>query len=383
VSKQQLRGRDAASGRQIIVTIEEGVILQIESTDEPSDLWISPGFVDLQVNGYLGLDLNGPGLNAETVSNLARALLATGVTTFVPTIITSPEQEILHRLTAIAEAHASDSVAAACIPYVHMEGPSISSRDGFRGAHPLESVRPPSLAEFERWQEASGGLVGLVTLSPHFPESNEYIRALVESGVHVALGHTDATQEQIEAAVEAGARLSTHLGNGIALQLDRHPNPIWSQLAEDRLTACFIADGHHLPAETLRAMMKAKGVDQIVLVSDSVALAGMTPGHYNAPVGGAVELSADGRLSMKGTSTLAGAAVPLITCVGRAVKMTGRPLAEVIKMATENPGRFTGNRSRLLVGERADVLRFHWNQQESVATVHDVWLAGKVMHEAP
>lgn len=382
MSKQQLCGRDAATGCQSLVTIEEDIILQIESTDEPSDLWISSGLVDLQVNGYCGLDLNGPDLTAKTVSELTRALLATGVTTFVPTVITSAEGETLRRLGAIADAHAKDSVAAACIPYIQMEGPSISPRDGYRGAHPREWVRPPSLPEFDRWQDSCGGLVGLVTLSPHFPESTDYIRALIERGAHVAIGHTHATKEQIEAAVVAGARLSTHLGNGIALEIDRHPNPIWSQLAEDRLTACFIADGHHLPAETLKAMMSAKGMDHTVLVSDCVALAGMAPGHYNTPVGGEVELSIDGRLSMKGTSTLAGAAVPLITCVGRAVKMTGRHLAEILATATKNPGRFAGNRGLLLAGERADIVRFYWNQQESVAKLKDVWLAGKLMHEA-
>ena len=388
MSTTQLLGRDTATGHSIVVTLEEDAILSIEPSNQPSNLWISAGLVDLQVNGYLGLDLNGRDLkgqdvSGETVSQLTRFLLATGVTTFLPTIITAPEKGTLHRLASIAEARAKDSVAAACIPYVHMEGPSISPQDGFRGAHPLESVRPPSLSEFERWQDASGGLVGLVTLSPHFPGSNAYIRTLVERGVHVALGHTHATHEQIENAVQAGARLSTHLGNGIALQLARHPNPIWSQLAEDRLTACFIADGHHLPAETLKAMMRAKGdLDRFVLVSDSVALAGMEPGHYDTPVGGPVELSIDGRLSMKGTSTLAGAAVPLITCVGRAVKMTGRSLAEVLTLARENPGRFTGNRGRLLARERADIFRFRWDGEKCIATVNDVWLAGKLVHTA-
>jgi len=383
VGRTQVLGREPATGRSIRVTIEEGMILLVESTDESSDLWIAAGLVDLQVNGYFGLDLNGHDPSANTVSKLARVLLTTGVTSFAPTVISAPEKEIVHRLECIAEACANDSVAAACIPFIHVEGPHISPRDGFRGAHPLDSVRPPSLSEFERWQTACNGLIGLVTLSPHFPAAEDYISALVERGVHVSLGHTDASHEQIEVAVRAGARLSTHLGNGVALQLDRHPNPLWSQLAEDRLTASFIADGHHLPAETLRAMVRAKGLDRSILVSDAVALAGMPPGHYDVPIGGRVELSLDGRLSMEGTSTLAGAAVPLITCVGRAVQMTGLPLAEVLAMATRNPGRFAANRGQLLPGERADIFRFHWNEQASITTVNDVWLAGEVMYQAP
>jgi N-acetylglucosamine-6-phosphate deacetylase len=382
MSRTQVLGREPATGRSVIVTIEKGRILLVESTDIPSDLWISAGLVDLQVNGYFGLDLNGHDPSAKTVSKLARALLATGVTSFAPTVITAPEEAIVHRLACIADACARDSIAAACIPFIHMEGPHISPLDGFRGAHPLGSVRPPSLSEFERWQAACNGLIGLVTLSPHFPGSEDYIAALVERGVHVSLGHTDASHKQVEAAVQAGARLSTHLGNGIALQLDRHPNPLWSQLAEDRLTASFIADGHHLPAETLRAMVRAKGLDRCILVSDAVALAGMQPGCYDVAIGGRVELSLDGRLSMEGTSTLAGSAVPLITCVGRAARMTGLPLVEVLAMATKNPGQFADNRGRLLAGERADIFRFHWDEQASIATVSDVWLAGELVHQA-
>lgn len=375
-------GREPATGHGVLVTIEADVIVQLEPTDAPSDLWLSAGLVDLQVNGYRGLDINGRNLDANTVSKLARALIETGATCFAPTVITSPENEILHRLRCIAQACADDPVAAACIPFVHLEGPSISPRDGFRGAHPIESVRPPSLSEFERWQAACNGLVGLVTLSPHFPGSEDYISALVERGVHVSLGHTDASHQQIEAAVRAGARLSTHLGNGIALKLDRHPNPIWTQLADDRLSASFIADGHHLPAETLRAMVQAKGLSRCILVSDAVALAGMPPGRYLSAIGGLVTLSANGRLTMEGTATLAGAVVPLITCVGRAVQMTGRPLAEVLVMASQNPGRFVGNRGLLLPGERADLFRFRWCEQDKTATVKDVWLAGERMYRA-
>lgn len=223
----------------------------------------------------------------------------------------------------------------------------------------------------------------MVTLSPHFPESYEYIAALVHRGIHVSLGHTHSPHAQIQGAVRAGARLSTHLGNGIALQIDRHPNPIWSQLAEVQLTASFIADGHHLPAETLTALVRAKGLDRSILVSDAVALAGMPPGRYVRSIGGHVELTADGRLSMENTSALAGAVVPLITCVGRAARMTGRSLAEAIVMATENPGRFAADRGRFQPGERADIIRFQWNEQDSVATVKDVWLAGERVHETP
>jgi N-acetylglucosamine-6-phosphate deacetylase len=352
--------------------------MSIEDTADPCTFWISAGLIDLQVNGYAGLDLNGTDIVPDTVAALSRTLLRMGVTSFAPTVITAPEEEMVHRLRTIAEGCSRDDVAAACIPFIHVEGPHISPLDGFRGAHPEDCVRPPSFAEFERWQAACGSMVGLVTMSPHFAGSKDYIAALVGRGIYVSIGHTHASQLQIEEAVEAGARLSTHLGNGIAPVLDRHPNPIWSQLAESRLTASFIADGHHLPAETLKAMVNAKGLEQSILVSDAVALAGMPAGNYTAPVGGRVNLSADGRLSMEGTSTLAGAASSLSECIGRAVKMTSRSLAEVLTMATSNPGRFVGNRGVLQVGARADVLRFSWSDR---VEVKEVWLAGQLMHQ--
>ena len=377
MSQEKILGRDLVTGDSILVTVENDTIVAIESSDKAAELWISAGLVDLQVNGYLGMDLNGPDLTPGTVSKLARALLGTGVTTFAPTLITASEDALCERLACIAEACAQDPIAAACIPYIHVEGPHISPLEGYRGAHAVDCVRPPSIAEFDRWQASSTVRIGLVTLSPHFPGSIEYIHALRQRSVHVALGHTHASQAEIQGAVRAGARLSTHLGNGIASQIDRHPNPIWSQLSEDRLTASFIADGHHLPAEVLTAMLRAKGLDRSILVSDLVALAGMPPGRYVTPVGGRVELSATGRLTMEGASTLAGAVLPLMSCVGKAVEMTGLPLARIMSMATENPGRFAGNRGRLLAGSRADITRFRWNAQDNVTTVADVWLAGE------
>jgi N-acetylglucosamine-6-phosphate deacetylase len=359
--------------------VDKGIIAAIEPSDEAGDLWLSPGLIDLQVNGYAGLDFNGPYCTVESVIGIVDALLATGITCLAPTVITASESMMIRSLTIIAEARRLHPHIADCIPFVHVEGPHISPVEGYRGAHPEEQVRPPSLDEFERWQQASGGLVGLVTMSPHFTESAQYIAGLVARGVHVSLGHTNATAEQIRCAVDAGARLSTHLGNGIAALLPRHANPIWGQLADDRLTASFIADGHHLPQETLKAMTQAKGLDRSFLVSDTVALAGMPAGLYSTPVGGNVELGHDGRLSLQGSSALAGATVPLSHCIARTVRMTGRPLCDVLKMATEIPGRFAGDRGLLQAGSRADILRFRWTDELAVT---DVWLAGKRVHRS-
>lgn len=200
----------------------------------------------------------------------------------------------------------------------------------------------------------------MVTLSPHWEEAPEYIRALAAAGVHVAIGHTHATTAQIVAAVDAGATLSTHLGNGAAAMLPRHPNLLWTQLAEDRLTATFIADGHHLPADTFRAMTRAKSLERSILVSDAVALAGLEPGIYDQAIGGQVELSADGRLGIVGTPFLAGAVRSLADGVALATAMGRLPLGDALRLATSNPGRLVGGRGSLRIGAPADVIRFRW-----------------------
>jgi N-acetylglucosamine-6-phosphate deacetylase len=260
-----------------------------------------------------------------------------------------------------------------------LEGPHISALDGYRGAHPADAIRPPSIAEFDRWQEASGGIVGMVTLSPHFSDSVEYIEALVKRGIHVAIGHTHASPEQISRAVDAGAGVSTHLGNGIAQEIPRHRNPIWRQLADDRLTATFIADGHHLPQDVLKVMLRAKGIAHSVLVSDSVGLAGMPAGSYTTAVGGEVELQPDGRLCMRGSDLLAGATASLAQCIGNVVRATGISLEDALTMVTVNPGRFAGGRGQLSRGLRADLVRFRWSDE---VVIKDVWLAGEQVHAA-
>lgn len=358
MSKRTITGRNPQNGRPIAVTFEDGLIREIHEGQRDEDVWLSPGFVDLQVNGYGGDDVNLERPDPDVITSLTKKIIATGVTTYLPTIITASEEKITAALRAVAEARRRSRLVADAVPYVHVEGPSISVTEGFRGAHPAEHIRPPSLAEFDRWQAASGGLVGMVTISPHFRETNEYVAKLTARGVHVSLGHTDASAEEIRRAVDAGARLSTHLGNGIAGLIPRHTNVLWPQLADDRLTATFIADGHHLPADAFKVIVRAKGPARSILVSDAVAVAGMPPGAYDTPVGGRVELHPNGRLSLAGTEFLAGAALPLKDGVARAMSMMGASLADTLRMATENPGRFVGGVGVLRAGSPADLVRF-------------------------
>jgi N-acetylglucosamine-6-phosphate deacetylase len=330
-------GRDPATGDLVRLTCRDG---RIESIRRDRDSatgtgWLSPGFVDVQVNGFGGWDVNAPVPSADAIEAITDALAAVGVHQWVPTVITGSEEQIVDRLRAVEAARRRSPAVRAAVPFSHVEGPFLSPLDGPRGAHPLEHVRDVSAAEVARWAEA--GRIGYVTLSPHDERAPADIARIVASGIAVAIGHTHADPTAIRAAVDAGATLSTHLGNGIFSTLARHPNPIWTQLADDRLTAGFIGDGHHLPADTLLAMVRAKGRGRCYLVSDSVDLAGKPPGRYARPIGGDVELSDDGRLSMVGADILAGSAVSLADVVRWVVRNVPIPFAQVIDMAATTP----------------------------------------------
>lgn len=294
-----------------------------------------PGFVDLQVNGFAGVDFNTPGNATEQIQAALAAMRARGVTRCLPTLITSS----FERFAACAR------VLAACadpaIVGLHMEGPYLSPLDGARGAHPLAHVIAASLDDFLRRQEAAGGRIVLVTLAPEAPGARALIEALVARGVRVAIGHTLAGREQIRDAVSAGAILSTHLGNGCPSQLPRHPNVIWEQLAEDALSASLIVDGHHLPAAVVKSMVRAKGLERTILVTDAVAAACALPGHYWL---GEMEvvLDATGRVSAANANHLAGSALALDTAVANTAHYCGLALEDVLPLANTNPARLLG-----------------------------------------
>jgi len=376
VTSGTVLGRDPATGEGIAIRHDAGKIVGIGAAPADGLPFLSAGLIDLQVNGFGGLDLNDNDVTPDRVRDLSIKLAQTGTTTFLPTLITASRDDLLARLAVIAQARRLYPLVEHMVAGIHVEGPSISPQDGPRGAHPQAHIRPPSLDEFAAWQEACGGLVRLVTLAPEHAGSDAYIRALADSGVLVAIGHTAATPDQIHAAADAGARLSTHLGNGAAAQLARHPNFIWAQLADDRLTATFIADGHHLPADTFKAMLRAKGMDRSILVSDSVALAGMPAGLYRQAVGGAVEVSPSGRIGVAGTPYLAGAGLSLSANVAIAARFAELSLAEVLRLATVNPGRFVGGRGRLAVGADADLIRFDWQPGTDRFDIRETWVRG-------
>jgi N-acetylglucosamine-6-phosphate deacetylase len=324
--------------------------------------YISPGFLDIQVNGYMGSDYSLEDLSEEQVTKIISYLNRSGTTQHVPTIITTPPERILRNLKVIAKAiHSSRDIACA-ISGIHIEGPFISPADGPRGAHNATYVRPPDLNEFKRWQEAAEGHITTVTLAPEWGGALEFIQTITSMGVTAAIGHTAAPPDRIKAAVEAGARLSTHLGNASHPMIPRLRNYLWEQLGEDRLMAGIICDGFHLPKSVVRVFTRAKGLDRLILVSDVAYLGGLNPGLYRWN-DVEVQVFDDGHLGLPGTESLAGAAHLLDWDIPRFMEFTGYSLGETIPLCSRNPGRIQGspdNYGRLEPGAPANLVVFDY-----------------------
>jgi N-acetylglucosamine-6-phosphate deacetylase len=344
---------------------------------------LAPGWIDLQVNGFAGVDYNDPATSHEAIAHSLNAQFACGVTRLFPTIITGGPVEILGCLRNLAAARASLPHGHAMEGF-HVEGPHISPEDGPRGAHPRRWVRPPDLDEFRRWQDAAQGQVRLVTLAPEWPGATSYIEALVREGVVVSIGHTNSNGPQIDDAVRAGATMSTHLGNGAHSVITRHPNYIWEQLANDSLIASFICDGIHLPACFIKSALRAKGIDRSVLVTDAVMPAGCPPGDYRLGEVD-VELKPEGCVVLRGGTRLAGSALRMDRAIETVIRLAGVSLTEALTMASRNAaraGRIALRQRGLATGERADLVEFSFDPQARSVRVLRTFLSGELVYSA-
>ncbi len=340
-SVEKLLGRHYATGEPVEIFLEADRVARVEPVTADRDTqqwpWIAPALIDLQVNGYGGQEFSSPDLTVQKVEKIARKMDTFGVTRTLPTVTTNEQAVLLHAVKTIDAACRQDAGVAHRFPGIHLEGPFVSAEDGPRGAHPLAYVCPPSWDKFQALQEAAGGRIRIVTVSPEYDQTPEFIRRAADSGVVVSIGHTAATPEQIRAAVDAGARMSTHLGNGAHAMIHRHHNYIWSQLADDRLTAGIITDGHHLPPEVVKTFVRAKTIERTVLVSDISGLTGLPPGRYESELC-ALEILPSGKLVVAGQrELLAGASRTLGWCVAVATRYAEVSLADAIRMAVFNP----------------------------------------------
>jgi N-acetylglucosamine-6-phosphate deacetylase len=379
-----MNGKISSSGRieginyldysLVSVEFEEGIITKVERINALSDnnnpLYIAPGLIDIQINGYSSISFSlegaenttasGGELSVADVKKITEELWKEGVTTYFPTLTTN-SRELLLKNISILKLAKDDSSLLGSIAGFHLEGPYISEVDGYRGAHPKEHVRKPDWNEFLEICKASGKNVILVTVAPETNGAFDFIRKCTEKGIVVSLGHHNGSAEIIKQAIDNGAGLATHLGNGCANTIHRHRNPIWPQLADDRLMISIIADGFHLPPEILQVFYKSKGAENIILISDITSYAGLPAGEYKIKTGETIVKTTEGNLKFSGQDGgLYGSASPLNRGVGHIMKVTGCSLAKAIQMTATNPARLhqLNDRGNLEPGKRADIIQF-------------------------
>jgi N-acetylglucosamine-6-phosphate deacetylase len=298
----------------------------------------SAGLFDLQVNGFAGIDFNAETIDADQLDHALEAMLATGVTSCLPTLITAPTDVLANRFAALDRAVARSRLGPIMVPGYHLEGPFLNPAQGYAGCHPPDAMRPPDGSLVERWARGLARPILLVTVAPEGPGGQAFVKEMNAAGRVVAIGHSAADFGVVAGAAEAGARLSTHLGNGLPQVLPKLDNTLFAQLAEDRLHASFIADGIHLPPPALKAMLRAKGLDRSILVTDAVSAAGTAPGVY--PFAGMwVEHAEDGSVRLPGSRLLAGSALTLDGAVRNLVEWGLATPDQAFGLASDNPRR--------------------------------------------
>ena len=296
----------------------------------------SAGLFDLQVNGFAGVDFNSDSIDAERLDHALEAMLATGVTWCLPTLITAPAEGLAARFAALDRAVAESRLGPVMVPGYHLEGPFLNPSDGYAGCHPPAAMTAPDISLVARLAGDLRRPILLVTAAPELPGGEGFIAAMAAAGRVVAIGHSAADAATISRAAGAGARLSTHLGNGLPQMLHKVDNPLFAQLAEDRLSASLIADGIHLPPQAVKVILRVKGPDRLILVSDAVSAAAARPGLY--PFAGmVVEHASDGSVRLPGSRYLAGSALTLDAAMRNLVNWNLASPEQAIRMAADNP----------------------------------------------
>jgi N-acetylglucosamine-6-phosphate deacetylase len=376
----RIHARHYRTGEVIEVLCEKGLIQSISSpAGQAADVqagWIAPALFDLQINGCGGNNFSSESLTVAKVRQIVDRCRGHGIGALCPTLVTNSFVALAHGLAVVREACAGDPEIDRALPAIHLEGPYIAPEDGPRGAHPRRHVRPPDWDEFCRLQDYAAGRIRLLTLAPERDGALLFIERLTRAGVVVALGHTAATGPRIRDAIAAGARLSTHLGNGCAALLDRHDNVIWHQLAADQLWASMIADGHHLPPAVLGCILRVKTPARTILTCDASSLAGLPPGVYQE-MDQEIEVLADGKIVVPNTRYLAGSGAFTDICIATVLCQTQVPLSEAIDMAGARPRELLGLKPlRLQAGDPADLILFDWNNGGSFCITRTV-VAGR------
>jgi len=376
-----IRGKIPGTESVVDILLEKGTIVRMNPYQTKScfdfggaDLYACSGFFDPQVNGFAGMDFNSPRLTSEGLHQAALSLASTGVTRFLLTLVTSSHERMVSQLRVLAEALRKNPLLQKMCLGIHLEGPYISPEEGPRGVHLREFVRPPRWEELEKFQEACEGRIKCVTIAPEVKGAIPFIEKAVTHGIVIGIGHTQATEKDLEQAVQAGARLSCHLGNAPSGLLPRHRNLIEKQLATDQLMSSIIVDGIHLSPDMVKKYVRAKGVNRIVLTTDGMAGAGAPSGRYT--LGDVeVEVGSDRAARLVGSSRLAGSTLTMDRAITNVILFAEVDLASAIRMAAENGQKlFPEVRGEMISGDPADLVLFEY--QRSLA-VQSTWIGGE------
>ena len=358
------------TGSTFEFTLEEGRLTGRRRVHAKTDVVFGPGFLDLQCNGYAGIDFNHPDTTADQMNIAIHRMWRDGCAHVLPTLITASPERLSLLFRRLVDALAKDVDAAASVPGFHLEGPFMSPKDGARGAHPVGHMRDVSRKLWREWQRAADGRIALVTVAPEVGGVLPFIRQLRSEGVLPALGHTMADAATIALACDAGAMMTTHLGNGCPQMMHRHSNPVLAQLSEDRLAASIIPDGVHLPPEVVRLYHRVKGAARTVLVTDAMSAAGAPAGRYT--IGDLViEVGSDRVVRQPGSPNLAGSALTMSEAVAKFVAMSGVSLAESWEAASVRPWKLLREAGAAKRVPSSSVLaRWHGGRLDVLATLH-------------
>lgn len=336
-----------------------------------------PPLVDIQVNGFAGIDFQNDTCTRADLEKAATGLAAAGCSRFLLTLITDRWDRMLARLKNDRALRESSPLLTRRIAGWHLEGPFMSPTPGFHGAHPPEFMVAPTPARMREIKAVTGDDPVLITLAPEWPEAPEAIRAARKLGFHVWLGHTDATVEQIAAAVAAGAEGYTHLGNGCPPMLHRHDNIVFRVLDDAGLRASIIPDRIHVSPMLFRLFHRALDPARICYTTDAISAGGAGPGVF--PLAGMkVEVGADGIVRQPGKANYAGSSLAPLEGVRRAAEMLRKPPQSVWDFFSSQPAKFVGLPPSLVVGAPAD---FCLLAKKGKATKVEIHFAGEAMRE--
>lgn len=314
-----------------------------------------PGFVDLQVNGYKGIDFSNPDLTKEEFVFACRELVKKGTVAFLPTIITSSESTFKRNLRLMASSLRDNKLQKSVLGF-HVEGPFISKKDGARGAHNAQWVQKPNINFLDKLYKWSGENIKLLTIAADVKGASSLCEyATSELGITVSLGHHLATEDHLKKLANAGARSLTHLGNGIPRSLPRHQNPLWAGLANDNLKAMVIGDGHHIPSSILKTIIRTKGTVNVIVVSDASPIAGLPPGTYHT-LGNNVILEASGRLYNPKTGYLVGSSSTMLDCMNFLSSLNFLSVEELLQLGFYNPLRLINIDSSVILDNTSSLI---------------------------